>query len=201
MTGRPSGPGGARPSGPGMGMRGPGGAGPGLRPGGTGRPMGAPPPPPPVGGGLITRRKKADEGSEEGQKKKPAGKGVKKARTVEVDNELFTKGPFSGTQIINEDLGPDIVMPEIEEEGTAQPKRQHARKQPNAGNRTTLELTRPTGKVALTEGVTVKELAEKLQVKANDLMPHLMTKNGIMAAVNQPLGRDLTPEIAQDLGI
>ena len=133
--------------------------------------------------GIGMRRKKADEGSEEGQKKKPAGKGVKKARTVEVDNELFTKGPFSGTQIINEDLGPDIVMPEIEEEGTAQPKRQHARKQPNAGNRTTLEFTRPTGKVALTEGVTVKELAEKLQVKANDLMRHLMTKKGIMAAV------------------
>src|SRR5438105_1547699 len=202
MTGRPSGPGGARPSGPGMGMRGPGGAGPGLRPGGTGRPMGAPPPPPPVGGGLITRRKKADEGGEEREKKKPAGKGVKKARTVEVDNELFTKGPFSGTQIINDDIGPDIVLPDLEEEeAAAQSKRQHARKQPSSGNRATLEFTKPAGKLALTEGVTVKELAEKMQVKANDLMRHLMTKRGIMASVNQPLGADLALEIAKDLGI
>jgi len=182
-----------------MGMRGPGGgAGPGLRPSGPGRPAGAPPPPPPVGGGLI-RRKKADE--DEREKKKPAGKGVKKARTVEVDNELFTKGPFSGTQIINDDLGPDIVLPDIEEEeAAAQSKRQHARKQPSSG-RSTLQFTKPTGKVALTEGVTVKELAEKMQVKANDLMRHLMTKRGIMASVNQPLGAELALEIAKDLGI
>jgi translation initiation factor IF-2 len=196
MPGRPSSPG-ARPSGPGMGMRGPG-AGGGLRPAGPGRPT-SPPPPPPAGG-VGARRKKGDEGPEEQQKKKPAGKGVKKARTVEVDNELFTKGPFSGTQIINEDLGPDIVMPDIEEDGTAQPKRQHARRQPTSG-RSTLEFTRPTGKLALTEGVTVKELAEKMQVKANDLMRHLMTKKGIMASVNQPLGADLALEIAKDLGI
>jgi translation initiation factor IF-2 len=197
MPGRPGAPG-ARPSGPGMGMRGPG-AGGGLRPSGPGRPAGPPPPPP--AGGLGVRRKKADEGGgEEPQKKKPAGKGVKKARTVEVDNELFTKGPFSGTQIINEDLGPDIVLPDIEDEGS-QSKRQHARKQPASANRSTLEFTKPTGKVALTEGVTVKELAEKLQVKANDLMRHLMTKKGIMASVNQPLGADLALEISKDLGI
>ena len=198
MTGRPAGPGGPRPSGPGMGMRGPG-AGPGLRPGGPGRPAGAPPPPPPTGG-LVMRRKKADEGTDEREKKKPAGKGVKKARTVEVDNELFTKGPFSGTQIINEDLGPDIVMPDIEEEESSTPKRQHARKQQQAG-RNVLEFTKPQGKVALTEGVTVKELAEKMQVKANDLMRHLMTKKGIMASVNQPLGAELALEISKDLGI
>jgi translation initiation factor IF-2 len=199
MPNRPSGPGGPRPSGPGMGMRGPGGSGPGLRPGGgPGRPMGAPPPPPPSGG-LLTRRKKADE--DDRDKKKPAGKGVKKARTVEVDNELFTKGPFSGTQIINDDLGPDIVMPDIEEEeAAAQSKRQHARKQPRT-NRQALEFTKPSGKVALTEGVTVKELAEKLQVKANDLMRHLMTKKGVMASVNQPLGAELALEIAKDLGM
>ena len=49
--------------------------------------------------------------------------------------------------------------------------------------------------------MTVKELAEKMQVKANDLMRHLMTKRGIMASVNQPLGADLALEIAKDLGI
>jgi translation initiation factor IF-2 len=193
VPGRPSGPGGARPSGPGMGMRSAGG--PGLRPGT--RPMSPPPPPPP--GGLITRRKKADEGDDR-EKKKPAGKGVKKAREVEVDDALFTKGPFSGTQIINDDLGPEIVMPDAGDEPST-PRRKHQHAQPHAATSRTLQFERPTGKVALTEGVTVKELAEKMKIKANDLMRHLMMKKGIMASVNQPLGADLALEIAKDLGM
>ncbi len=192
---RPAGPG-ARPSGPGMGMRSAGGPGLQQRPGT--RPGGPPPPPPP--GGLITRRKKADEGEGDREKKKPAGKGVKKAREVEVDDALFTKGPFSGTQIINDDLGPEIVMPDVEE-GSSTPRRKHQHAQPHAATSRTLQFERPTGKVALTEGVTVKELAEKLNVKANDLMRHLMMKKGIMASVNQPLGAELALEIAKELGI
>ena len=199
---RPSGPGarpsapGARPSGSGMGMRS-AGAGPGLQRPGS-RPTSPPPPPPP--GGLIIRRKKADEG-EDREKKKPAGKGVKKAREVEVDDALFTKGPFSGTQIINDDLGPEIVMPEPGEEESTTPRRKHQHAQPHAATSRTLKFEKPTGKVALTEGVTVKELAEKLNVKANDLMRHLIMKKGIMASVNQPLGAELALDIAKELGI
>ena len=95
-------------------MRGAGGAG--LRSAGVGRALPIPPPVMPTG--PTARRKKAtDEAGEEApQKKKAAGKGVKKTREVEVDAELFTKGPFSGTQIIAEDIGPDIVLPEPTEE-------------------------------------------------------------------------------------
>ena len=178
-------------------MRGPGG--PGLRPGG-GRPMGAPPPPP-TGGGLGTRRRKGD--GDEREKKKPAGKGVKKDRVVEVDDALFTKGPFSGTQIIADDLGPDIVMPEVDDENRQHTPsaRRDARKQAAPVSAKVLEFKRPTGKVALSEGVTVKELADKLDVKANDLMKHLLMKKGLMASINQPLGAELALEIARDLGI
>jgi translation initiation factor IF-2 len=158
------------------------------------------PPPPPPPGTLTTRRKKGDEGEGDREKKKPAGKGVKKAREVEVDDALFTKGPFSGTQIIADDLGPEIVMPEADE-GPATPRRKHQHAQPHAATTRTLQFERPTGKVALTEGVTVKELAEKLNLKANDLMRHLMMKKGIMASVNQPLGAELALEISKDLGI
>jgi translation initiation factor IF-2 len=177
-------------------------AGPGLRPAG-GRPVGGPPPPPPPGmGGMTTRRKKADE-EESRDKKKPAGKGVKKDRLVEVDDALFTKGPFSGTQIINDDLGPDIVMPETDDEG--KPKtpssRRDTRKQAAPVSAKVLNFTRPTGRVALSEGVTVKELADKLGIKANDLMKHLLMKKGLMVSINQPLGGDLALEIAKDLGI
>ncbi|MBV9494464.1 MAG: translation initiation factor IF-2 [Acidobacteria bacterium] len=196
MGQRPGGPMGQRPGGP-MGQR-PGGP-MGARPGGPGRPMGAPPPPPGPGG--LIRRKKVDE-EQRPEKKKTTGKRGKSERPSEVDNELFTKGPFSGTQIIADDLGPDIVMPaEGEEEARPTSNRRDARKQASPVSGRVLEFKRPTGKVALTEGVTVKELADKLGVKANDLMRHLMMKKGIMASVNQPLGADLALEIARDLGI
>ena len=209
MSVRPSVPGrpgdrpmGARPSGPGAGMR---SAGPGLRPSG-GRPM-APPPPPPLGpSGLGIRGKKRPDQAEEGrEKKKPAGKGVKKDRVVEVDDSLFTKGPFSGTQIINDDLGPDIVMPEPvegeDEKKHIPSSRRDTRKQAAPVSGKMLDFKRPTGKVALSEAVTVKELADKLGIKANDLMKHLLMKKGLMVSINQPLGADLALEITKDLDI
>jgi translation initiation factor IF-2 len=195
---------GARPSGPGAGMR--SASGPGLRPTGN-RPMSPPPPPPPGLSGLgIRGKKRPDQGEEGREKKKPAGKGVKKDRVVEVDDSLFTKGPFSGTQIINDDLGPDIVMPEPVEGEEDEKKhipsaRRDTRKQAAPVSGKVLEFKRPTGKVALSEAATVKELADKLGIKANDLMKHLLMKKGLMVSINQPLGADLALEIAKDLGI
>jgi translation initiation factor IF-2 len=198
---------GARPTGTrpaGASMRTAGGAG--LRSAGIGRPMQMPPPPVLPTGPSARRKKAADEVGEEGpQKKKAAGRGVKKTREVEVDAELFTKGPFSGTQIIAEEIGPDIVLPEPTEEEIEKPKapsaRRDTRKQAAPVSAKVLEFKKPTGKVALTEGVTVKELADKLGVKANDLMKHLLMKKGLMVSINQPLGADLALEIAKDLDI
>jgi translation initiation factor IF-2 len=202
---RPSGPMGARPSGP-MGTRpaGPGGmrpAGPGgSRPGAPGRPVSAPPPMTP--GANILRRKKDDDRPEESHdKNKATGKrGTKTVRTAEFDQDLLTKGPFSGTQIINDDIGPDIVMPDVEDEPKRVSSRRDARKQSSV-NAKVLEFKRPTGKVALTEGVTVKELADRLDVKANDLMKHLFMKKGLMVSINQALGAELALEVARELGI
>jgi len=199
---RPGGPMGARPSSPGMRPSG-GPGGPGLRPGGTGRPgpgmPGAPPPPGMIPGSNIIRRKK-DEGEERGEKKKTTGKRGKTTRAAEFDQELLTKGPFSGTQVINDDIGPDIVLPDVEEAAKRVSSRRDARKQSSV-NAKVLEFKRPTGKVALTEGVTVKELAEKLDVKASDLMKHLFMKKGLMVSINQPLGKELAIELASELGI
>jgi translation initiation factor IF-2 len=207
---RPQGPGGPRPGGPGArpgapmgarpagpGMRGPGG--PGLRPGGPGRPM-APPPPPPPGGNIIRRKKEDSVTDEGGQKKKSTGKRGKTVRGAEFDQDLLTKGPFSGTQVIADDIGPDIVLPDLEEGPKRVSSRRDARKQA-APTGKVLEFKKPTGKVALTEGVTVKELAEKLDVKANDLMKHLFMKKGLMVSINQPLGAELALEVARELGI
>ncbi|HEV7573942.1 MAG TPA: translation initiation factor IF-2 [Thermoanaerobaculia bacterium] len=205
MGTRPSGPG-VRPGGP-MGAR-PAGAG-SFRPG-VGRPgtgTSAPPPPPGTlpGGAMGRSKSRRPDGSEDASpKKKTTGKRGKSERPSEVDSELFTKGPFSGTQIINDDLGPDIPMPETDEDGApkAPPSlRRDVRKQAAPVSGKVLNFTRPTTKIPLSEGATVKELADKLGIKANDLMKHLLMKKGLMLSINQPLGGDLALEIAKDLGI
>src|SRR5437764_13905187 len=186
---------GARPAGPG-----------GFRPG-VGRPGTAVPPPPLPGtlpGGAMGRRKTArPEGEEGSPKKKTTGKRGKSERPSEVDSELFTKGPFSGTQIINDDLGPDIPMPETDEDGAPKTpsSRRDVRKQAAPVSGKILNFNRPTNKIPLSEGATVKELADKLGIKANDLMKHLLMKKGLMLSINQPLGAELALDIAKDLGI
>jgi translation initiation factor IF-2 len=192
---------GNRPGG-GPGMRGPGGPG-GMR-NGPGRPPLATPPPPTGPGPNIIRRKKEDEpGSDDrSDKKKTANKrGAKVVRGAEFDQELLTKGPFSGTQVINDDIGPDIVMPDSDEETAAKRSSRRDTRKQAAPTAKVLEFKRPTGKVALTEGVTVKELAEKIDVKASDLMKHLFMKKGLMVSINQPLGRELALEVSRELGI
>jgi translation initiation factor IF-2 len=205
MGTRPSGPGGQRPGGP-MGARpsGPGNFRPGVgRPGGS-----SAPPPPPLGtlpGGAMGRSKtRRPDGSEDSSpKKKTTGKRGKSERPAEVDNELFTKGPFSGTQIINDDLGPDIPILETDEDGKPRvpSNRRDVRKQAAPVSGKVLNFNRPTNKIPLSEGATVKELADKLGIKANDLMKHLLMKKGLMLSINQPLGAELALEIAKELGI
>src|SRR5207247_10933922 len=90
---------------------------------------------------------------------------------------------------------------EEEAKPKAPPARSETRKQAEPVSAKVLEFKKPSGKVALTEGVTVKELADKLGVKANDLMKHLLMKKGLMVSINQPLGADLALEIAKDLDI
>jgi translation initiation factor IF-2 len=206
---RPSGPGGpgqrpggpmGRPSGPG-GMRGPGG-GPGFRPG-SGRPPLQTPPPSIPGPNIIRRKKEDDARPDEHDKKKTVKRGAKTVRGAEFDQDLLTKGPFSGTQVINDDIGPDIILPDLEDEGEGAKRastRRDARKQSNPHAKV-LDFKKPTGKVALTEGVTVKELAEKLDIKASDLLKHLFMKKGLMVSINQPLGGELALEVASELKI
>jgi len=56
-----------------------------------------------------------------------------------------------------------------------------------------------TKSITLTEGVTVKELSEKLEVKAKDLIKRLLDK-GIFATINQTLDETLAKELSRDFG-
>ena len=54
-------------------------------------------------------------------------------------------------------------------------------------------------KIALTEGVTVKELAEKLEVKHKDVIKVLLGR-GVIATINQTLAADTAKDLAKQFG-
>src|SRR5262249_58011224 len=58
----------------------------------------------------------------------------------------------------------------------------------------------PSGPVFLTEGVTVKELSEKLGVLAKDII-RLLLQRGIFATVNQTLDAATAIQIAKEVGV
>jgi translation initiation factor IF-2 len=190
-----------RPAGPGMGTRpAPGGA----RPAG-GRSVPGMPPPPAMPGAATVRRKKVESGDDRPEKKKTTGKRGKRTTGVSEDsNEFLTKGPFSAAAVLDDDTTGEFTPQTAEEEAEARRQvssRRDARKQAAPVSGRVLEFKRPTGKVTLTEGVTVKDLADKLGVKANDLIRHLMMKRGMMLSINAPLSAEVALEISRELGI
>ncbi len=219
-TTRPMGPSGPplRPTGPSVYRPAPG-APPrpmGPRPGGPARPggpmgrPGAPPAgraaPPATTERPSAKRKKDDKEDA----KKPAKKtGAKPKITVadEVDLREFV-GAYE------EDTYSDITLPLIEksaeaEEVPAEPRPMSKSALRRAGKETRthdsgklLEFKKPlpTGPVFLSEGVTVKELSEKLGVLAKDIV-RLLLQRGIMATVNQPLDAATAIQIAREVGV
>jgi len=59
---------------------------------------------------------------------------------------------------------------------------------------------KPEGSVYLSEAVTVRELAEKLNVLVKDLMAYLISKK-ILVTANQALPQELAEKICEDLGV
>jgi translation initiation factor IF-2 len=53
--------------------------------------------------------------------------------------------------------------------------------------------------ITVVEGTTVKELAEKIEVKPKDIMAALLAK-GILATINQPLSEEAMREVAREFG-
>jgi translation initiation factor IF-2 len=56
-----------------------------------------------------------------------------------------------------------------------------------------------TRNITITEGISVKDLAEKLSVRAKDLIARLLMK-GVMATVNQSLDYELAKDLARHFG-
>ena len=77
----------------------------------------------------------------------------------------------------------------MEEEKILRPQRRHVESGPPPINR----------EITISEGITVKELSEKLDVKANLVMKKLMDR-GIFATINQTLDAKLATEVAREFG-
>ncbi|MGA7616638.1 MAG: translation initiation factor IF-2, partial [Thermoanaerobaculia bacterium] len=172
-----------------------------------GVPMAPPPTGAPAPGSF--RRKRTEDEDERFDKKKTTGKRGKRAPAAAPDGtEIFSKGPFSAHEVLDEDgieVSTRVTEATEMEEDVARPHtpstRRDMRKQSAPVTAKVLSFEKPAGTVTLTEGVTVKDLADKLGVKANDLMKHLLMKKGMMLSINAPLGADLALEIARELGI
>jgi translation initiation factor IF-2 len=222
---RPMGPASGSPGRPGPSVYRPTPGGPGMRPAGMplrpGAPAGRPGPlgrpmgpagrtaaPPPAAERGPAKRKKEDEKDT----KKPAAKrGAKPKITVadEVDLREFV-GAYE------EDTYSDISLPLIEkgegaEEGEAVAQAKPVSKSAlrraakstrahDSGKLLEFKKPMPTGPIFLSEGVTVKELSEKLGVLAKDIQ-RLLMQRGILATVNQTLDAPTAIQIAKEVGV
>ncbi|HEX3527341.1 MAG TPA: translation initiation factor IF-2 [Thermoanaerobaculia bacterium] len=130
----------------------------------------------------------------ERDKKSKKGKGTKKPglRTAEDEDLTAYKGALSG----------------LDEEEEADPESRRGRRaaqrkeegKDEGGKLLSFKKAPPQGPVMIREGMTLREFAEKLGVKARDLMKALFDR-GILANINHVLEPALAEQLAKDLGV
>ncbi len=177
----------ARPAG---GVSRPGPGGPGSRPSGPGsRPMGPGSRP----GGPGSRP--SGPGGRPGMGSRPGGpgRGPSIPATGPIDPNS-QKGPGRGAHVGGKKKKGGYVRSK-EEELDLKLRQPRSRAQQVASEYIDEEI----GIVMLSEGVTVKELAEKCNRPAKDVVAKLLHR-GIFATINQPLDTEMAKEIAREFG-
>ncbi|MGA9185876.1 MAG: translation initiation factor IF-2, partial [Candidatus Acidiferrales bacterium] len=193
--GGPSGPGQGRPSGPPQGAR-PSFSPGAPRPGGPSQRPGGPPsrfPQRPGGGGGGRPGQggpggRANQGPIGSQRPGATGGGLPKA---EPGKPLYArKPPARGRPLIEKRYA--------EGERKLHPVRTRAGSGPghSAHIEPVVPVQREPRNITLTEGVTVRELAEKLDVRAKDLLKNLLDR-GVFASINQALDVQTASTLAE----
>jgi translation initiation factor IF-2 len=97
---------------------------------------------------------------------------------------------------------PETAVPEaIETEVSARSKRRTERRKRDDGARVlAFKGVAPEGPITISEAMTVREFAEKLGVKAKDLIKHLFGR-GLMVTINHVIESELALEVAEELGV
>jgi translation initiation factor IF-2 len=191
--GRPGGPGG-RPGGPGAGRPGgPGGFGrPGARPGGPGRPGVPPPVLPPT-----TSRGERRGDSVEAEKKKKAKKTSRRTLLQPQADEANLRAMRGSLEDI-ENVVDEAVVPT----GSVRRRRRDENHDEDVHLHEDIQVSRRAedGPIVISEGMTVREFAERVGVRVRDLI-RLLFDRGIVANINHVIEPELGVKLAAQFGL
>ncbi len=143
--------------------------------------------------------------------KKPAaapakGKASRKAKSAaDADEIRDLLAKFEESKVRAKAEGPTAPAAPTSGPGRGRPvhRARRERVEPAAARVVTVEFRdgkKPEGPIYLSEAVTVRELAEKLNVLVKDLMAYLISKK-ILVTANQALPQELAEQICEELGI
>jgi len=158
----------------------------------------APSPPPEIDPaaaamGKVAVRPEAEEREERKEKKK---KGAKRPRAAAEEDLRAYKGAV-------EDLEEEQELAARPAASTRRRRRAERREEERAdagGKLLSFKKGRPEGTLMISEGMTVRDFADKLGVKSKDLIAALVSR-GIFANINHVLDPELAKQLAEDLGV
>jgi translation initiation factor IF-2 len=142
------------------------------------------------------RGERVIEAPPKADKTKKKAKGSKKPGLRAAEEEDLNA--YKGT------IEEDIEGVEETTEGVGGRRRRRAQRKEDeereGGKLLTFKKAPPQGTVMIGEGMTLREFAEKLGVKARDLIKALFDR-GILANINQVIEPELAQQLAKDLGV
>lgn len=88
------------------------------------------------------------------------------------------------------------------DDAISQRRRRRAQRRQTAADTTRpFTVDPPSEPITLTEGLTVRELAEKLGALSKDLISYLLKRHGVMASINHVIDPELAKTIAGEVGV
>jgi translation initiation factor IF-2 len=132
-------------------------------------------------------------------------RGTRKAKSAADADEirdLLAKFEESKVRAKAETATPPTPAPAVTTRGRVQRTRRE-RGEPATARSVTVEFrdgNKPAGPIYLSEAVTVRELAEKLNVLVKDLMAYLISKK-VLVTANQALPQELAEMVCGELGV
>lgn len=88
------------------------------------------------------------------------------------------------------------------DDAISQRRRRRAQRRQTAADTThPFTVDPPATPITLTEGLTVRELAEKLGALSKDLISYLLKRHGVMASINHVIDPELAETVAGEVGV
>jgi len=172
---------------------------PAAKPGVPGpRPV-APAPPPGIDETAAAMGKVAirPEGEEREERKEKKKKGAKRPRAGAEEDLRAYKG---AVEDLDEEQELAAARPAASTRRKRRAERREEERADTGGKLLSFKKGRPEGTVMISEGMTVRDFADKLGVKSKDLIAALVSR-GIFANINHVLDSELAKQLAEDMGV